>query len=88
MRFIVERTNEAEIRPEEQSEKAKSCRENLWKEIQLKRPYRQKQEQNKKGVGKLGWFMSKRKPQHPQYREGEPAGTEKTLKTETDTRTA
>ena len=37
-RYIVERTNKAEIRPEEQSEKAKSCRENLWNEIQLKGP--------------------------------------------------
>ena len=35
-RYIVERTNEAEIRPEEQSEKMESCRENLWNEIQLK----------------------------------------------------
>ena len=33
---MVERTNEAEIRPEEQSEKAESCRENFWNEIQLK----------------------------------------------------
>ena len=37
-RYIVERTNEAEIRLEEQSEKAESCRENLWNEIQLKGP--------------------------------------------------
>ena len=36
-RNIVERTNKAEIRPEEQSEKAESW-ENLWKEIQPKRP--------------------------------------------------
>ena len=35
-RYIVERTNKAEIRPKEQSEKAESCRENLWNEIQLK----------------------------------------------------
>ena len=47
---IVEMTNEADIRPEEQSDKAESCRENLWNEIQLKGPLRQKQtqEQNKK----------------------------------------
>ena len=31
--YIVERTNKAEIRPEEQGEKAESCRENLWNEI-------------------------------------------------------
>ena len=37
-RYIVERTNKAEMRPEEQSEKAESCRENLWNEIQLKGP--------------------------------------------------
>ena len=49
------------MRPEEQSEKAESCRENLWNKIQLKGPLRQKQsqEQNKKGVGKLGWLMLK-----------------------------
>ena len=37
-RHTVERTNKAEIRLEEQSEKAESCRENLWNETQLKRP--------------------------------------------------
>ena len=37
-RCIVERTNKAEIGPEEQGEKAESCRENLWNEIQLKGP--------------------------------------------------
>ena len=49
-RYTVERTNKAEIRPEEQSEKVESCRENLGNEIQLKGPSRQKQtqEQNKK----------------------------------------
>ena len=38
------------MRPEEQSEKAKSCRDNLWNEVQLKGPQKQKQsqEQNKK----------------------------------------
>ena len=34
--YIVERTIRAELRPEEQNEKAESCRENLWNEIQLK----------------------------------------------------
>ena len=33
---MVEGTNKAEIRPEEQSEKVESCRENLWNKIQLK----------------------------------------------------
>ena len=37
-RLIVERTNKAEIRPEEQCWKAESCQENLWNEIQLKGP--------------------------------------------------
>ena len=36
--FMVEMTSNAEIRPEEQGEKAGSCRENLWNEIQLKGP--------------------------------------------------
>ena len=35
-RYIVEKTNKAEIRPEEQSEKAESCWKNLLNEIQLK----------------------------------------------------
>ena len=49
-RYIVERTNKAEIQPEEQSEKTESCLENLRNQIQLKEPSRQKQtlEQNKK----------------------------------------
>ena len=37
-RYVVEWTNKAEIRPEEQSEKAESCRENLWNKIQVKGP--------------------------------------------------
>ena len=40
-RDIVQRTNKAEIRPEEQSQKTESCQENLWNEIQLKGPYRE-----------------------------------------------
>ena len=47
---MVERANKAEIRPEEQSEKAECHRENLSNDMQLKGPSRQKQtqEQNKK----------------------------------------
>ena len=41
-RYIVERTNMAEIRPEEQSEKAESCQESLWNEIQLRGTKRHK----------------------------------------------
>ena len=37
-RHIVERTSKAEVRPEELSEKAYSCWENLWNEIHLKGP--------------------------------------------------
>ena len=37
-RYIVERTNKTEIRPEEQSENVESRRKNLWNEIQLRRP--------------------------------------------------
>ena len=37
-RYVVERTNKAGIRPGKQSEKAESCRKNLWNEIQLKGP--------------------------------------------------
>ena len=37
-RHIVERTSKAEIRLEEQNEKAESCWENFWDEIQLKWP--------------------------------------------------
>ena len=36
--IIVEKTNKAEIRSEEQSEKTESCRKNVWNEIQLKGP--------------------------------------------------
>ena len=49
-KHIVERTEKAEIRPEEQSEKTESCRENSRNEIKLKGPIRPKKtkEQNKK----------------------------------------
>ena len=66
---IAERTKKAEIRTEEQSEKTGSCKENLWNEIQLKGPQRQKQtqEQNKKEwVSSVG-LCPRRKPQHPHH---------------------
>ena len=37
-RYIVERTIKAEIRLGEQSEKAESCWEDLWNEMQVKGP--------------------------------------------------
>ena len=40
--IIVERTNKAEITLEEQSEKLKSCQENVWNKTQLKGPQGQK----------------------------------------------
>ena len=46
MRHMVGRT--AEVRPEKQSKKAESCSENLWNEIQLKEPQRQKRTQEQK----------------------------------------
>ena len=68
-RYIVERTNNAEIRPEQQSEKAESCRMNLWNEMQLKGPKRQKQtqEQNKKVWASSVGLHQKHKPQHPHH---------------------
>ena len=36
-RYIVERTNKAELRPEDESQKMESW-ENFWNEIQLKGP--------------------------------------------------
>ena len=53
--YIVERTNEAEIRLGEQSENRESCQENLWNEIQVKGPLERNRRKNRvKGVGKLG----------------------------------
>ena len=68
-RYIVERSSKAVVRPEEQSEKVQSCRENLWNEMQLKGPYRQKrtQEQNKKEWASLVDLCQKHKPQHPHH---------------------
>ena len=41
--YIVERTNKAEIKAEEQSQKAERCRENEWNEIQLNKTKQNKQ---------------------------------------------
>ena len=35
-RYTAERTNKAETRPKEQSEKVESCRENLWNKYSRK----------------------------------------------------
>ena len=61
-RYMLERTNKAGIRPEEQSEKAESCRGNLWNETQLKGLLRQKQTQEQKEkewASSFGLCMSK-----------------------------
>ena len=78
---MVEGTNKAEIRPEKQSEKAESCRESVWNEIQLEGPWRQKQtsERNKKGVGKLGGFVKALTATSP-ARDDEPVGKADTSK--------
>ena len=49
------------MRPEEQSEKAESCPENLWNKIQLKGPLKTETDTRTelKGMGKLGWLMLK-----------------------------
>ena len=59
-RYIVERTNKAEIRQEEQSQKTESSRKNLWNKIHSKRPKRQKQTQEqykKEWASSVGLFQ-------------------------------
>ena len=59
MTDIVERANKAEIRPEEQSKKAESGRENFWNGI-VERDIKTEIDTitiKKKGMGKLCWFM-------------------------------
>ena len=66
-RYMVERTNKAEIRSWEQSEQAQSFGENLWHEIYLKGPQRQKQtqEQNKTEWASSAGLCQRHKLQHP-----------------------
>ena len=75
-RYKAERTNRAEIRPDEQSETAERCWENLWKEIQLKGPSRRtqtKEENNKEWASSAG-LCQKHKLQHPRHVEVSPWG--------------
>ena len=51
---MVERTNKAGIRPEEQREKAESCRENLWNEIELKGPHTKNRNRHKNRIKRSG----------------------------------
>ena len=46
--YVLEKTNKADIRTEEQIEKMENCQENLWSEIQLNGPQRHKQTQEQK----------------------------------------
>ena len=60
-RYRADRTNKAEIRLEEQNDKAERCRENLWKNT-VERAIKTEIDARmgeKKGAGKLSWFMSK-----------------------------
>ena len=76
-RYIAERTNKAEVRSEEQSEKTDSCRENLWNDKTDEKAIKTETERRteRKGVCKLGWFMCKTKTVTSPPREGELAGT-------------
>ena len=79
-RYLAKRTNKAETRLEEHGEKEESCRriygmKYSWKSHKDTRN-RQKN-RKKKGVGKLGWFISKTSTATAPPREGEPAGTTK-----------
>ena len=67
--YIVERTSKAELRQEEQNEKAGSSQENLWNEIRLKGPWIQKQtqEQNKKEWASSVGLYQRHKMQHPHH---------------------
>ena len=75
-RYRVRRTNKAEIRPEEQSQKTESCQENWWDKIQLKVPNRQKQtqEQNKKTWASLVGLSQTKTVTSPPH-ESKPART-------------
>ena len=73
---MVERTDKAELKPEEQSEKAESCRENLWNERQLKG---HKERNRRKNRIKRLWAISvglcqRHKPQHPHHVKVSPRG--------------
>ena len=61
-RYIAERTNKAELRPEKQSEKAESCRENAWNEIQLKGSQRHKQTQEQNEMDGQAQFITHAAP--------------------------
>ena len=59
-RHIVERLNKAEVKMEEHSEKAESCWENLWNEIQSKGTWGTERDAKSriKGIGQARFVMS------------------------------
>ena len=66
----MEGTNQAEIRPEEQSEKVERCWENSWNEVQLKRATKTETDSR---TAKKDWASSvglhlRHKPWHPHHR--------------------
>ena len=65
-RYKVERTNNAEIRLEEQSEKVKSCRENLWNTVE--------RATETETDTKTEWKGERHKPQHPHHMKVSPWG--------------
>ena len=74
-KYVAERTNKVEIRPKEQSEKAKSRRENLMNEIQLKGHKRKltQEHDTKERTSSVG-LCQKHKPQHLQHVKASPWG--------------
>ena len=69
---IVERTNEREIRPKEQSEKAESCRENFWMKYSWK-DLKDRNRHKKERASSVG-LCQKYKPQHPHHVKVGPRG--------------
>ena len=66
--YIVERTNKAELRPQEQSEKKESRRENLWKKYSWKGHKDRNRHRNRiKRSGKARLVYVWHKPQHPHH---------------------
>ena len=62
-RHTAERTNKADIRPEEQSERMESCRENLWNETRLKGCKDRNRHKNRiKRSGQARLFYVRHKP--------------------------
>ena len=61
-RYIAEMTNKAEMRPVEPNEKAESCRDNSWNEIQLKGPYDRNRHENRIKRSEQARFVYIKKP--------------------------